>query len=70
MNDNNGYSGADLLLAFLAGSVAGAAVALLTAPQSGSIPGCQRGGEEGVQRVLRRERLHVVRRIDVGRSAT
>jgi gas vesicle protein len=32
---NNGYSGSQLLIAFLAGAAAGAAVALLTAPQSG-----------------------------------
>ncbi len=36
MRDNNCYSGAHLLLAFIAGGVAGAAVALLSAPQSGS----------------------------------
>lgn len=36
MSDNNQYSGAHLLISFLAGAAAGAAVALLTAPQSGS----------------------------------
>jgi len=36
MRDNNCYSGAHLLLAFLAGGIAGAAVALLAAPQSGT----------------------------------
>ena len=35
MRDNNCYSGAHVLLAFLAGGIAGAAVALLAAPQSG-----------------------------------
>lgn len=35
MRDDNCYGGAHLLLAFLAGGVAGAAVALLSAPQSG-----------------------------------
>jgi gas vesicle protein len=33
---NNNYSGAHLIIAFLAGAAAGAAVALLTAPQAGS----------------------------------
>jgi gas vesicle protein len=36
MNDGNRYGGAHLLIAFLTGCAAGAAVALLTAPQSGS----------------------------------
>jgi gas vesicle protein len=36
MRDDNSYSGAHLLLAFVAGAVAGACVTLLTAPQSGS----------------------------------
>ena len=36
MRDNNCYSGAHLLLAFIAGGVAGAVVALLAAPQSGT----------------------------------
>jgi gas vesicle protein len=36
MNDNNCYGGAHLLLAFIAGGLAGAAVALLSAPQSGA----------------------------------
>ena len=35
MNDGNRYGGAHLLIAFLTGCAAGAAVALLTAPQSG-----------------------------------
>ena len=35
MSDNGRYGGAHLLIAFLAGAAAGAAVALLTAPQSG-----------------------------------
>jgi gas vesicle protein len=35
MRDDNCYSGAHLLLAFIAGGIAGAAVALLSAPQSG-----------------------------------
>jgi gas vesicle protein len=35
MSDTNGYGGAHLLIAFLAGTVAGAAVAYLTAPGSG-----------------------------------
>ena len=36
MKDDNSYSGAHLLIAFLAGAAAGATVALLAAPQSGS----------------------------------
>ena len=36
MSEHNGYSGAQVLLAFLAGAATGAGVALLTAPQSGS----------------------------------
>jgi gas vesicle protein len=36
MREDNSYSGAHVLLAFVAGAVTGAAVALLTAPQSGS----------------------------------
>ena len=36
MTDNNSYSGAHLLLAFIAGGIAGAAIALLAAPQSGT----------------------------------
>ncbi len=35
MSDQNRYGGAHLLLAFVAGAAAGAAVALLTAPKSG-----------------------------------
>ena len=35
MNSDNGVSGAQLMLAFLAGAVTGAAVALLATPQSG-----------------------------------
>jgi len=35
MSENDRYGGAHLLIAFLAGAAAGAAVALLTAPQSG-----------------------------------
>jgi len=35
MSRNDGYSGAHLMLAFIAGAVGGAAVALLTAPQPG-----------------------------------
>ena len=35
MSDNSGYSGAHLMLAFIAGAVGGVAVALLTAPQAG-----------------------------------
>lgn len=35
MSENGRYSGAHLLVAFVAGAAAGAAVALLTAPQSG-----------------------------------
>lgn len=34
-NDNGRYSGAHILIAFIAGAAAGAVVALLTAPQSG-----------------------------------
>ena len=36
MKDDNAYTGAHLLIAFLAGAAAGAAVAMLTAPQSGT----------------------------------
>jgi len=36
MRDNNCCSGAHLLLAFIAGGIAGAAVALLAAPQTGT----------------------------------
>ena len=36
MRDDNCYGGAHLLLAFIAGGIAGAAVALLAAPQSGT----------------------------------
>jgi gas vesicle protein len=36
MNEENGYSGAQVLLAFLAGAVVGTSVALLSAPASGS----------------------------------
>ena len=35
MSDQNRYSGAHLMLAFLAGAVGGACAALLSAPQSG-----------------------------------
>lgn len=35
MNENGKYGGAHLLIAFVAGAAAGAAVALLTAPKSG-----------------------------------
>ena len=50
MNDDNRYSGAHLLLAFLAGGLTGAAVALLAAPQSGTetrdtIRGLARGAQ-------------------------
>lgn len=36
MRDDNCYSGAHLLIAFIAGGIAGAAVALLAAPQTGT----------------------------------
>jgi gas vesicle protein len=36
MNEGNGYNGAQILLAFLAGAVVGTTVALLSAPHSGS----------------------------------
>ena len=36
MSENNGFSGAQLLFAFLGGAAAGGVVALLTAPQSGA----------------------------------
>lgn len=36
MSEENGYSGVQVLLAFLAGAVTGACVALLAAPQSGT----------------------------------
>jgi gas vesicle protein len=50
MRDDNCYSGAHLLLAFIAGGIAGAAVALLSAPQSGpetrdSIRGLAKGAQ-------------------------
>ena len=35
MSENSKYGGAHLLIAFVAGAAAGAAVALLTAPKSG-----------------------------------
>ena len=35
MSEENRYGGAHLMLAFLAGAISGACVALLTAPQSG-----------------------------------
>ena len=35
MSESNRYSGAHILIAFLAGAAAGAAVAYLTAPRSG-----------------------------------
>ena len=35
MNNHNGISGGQLMLAFIAGAVTGAAVALLASPQSG-----------------------------------
>ena len=36
MSEGNGYSSGQILLAFLAGALTGAGVALLSAPQSGS----------------------------------
>jgi gas vesicle protein len=36
MSEGNGYSGAQVVLAFLAGALTGTCVALLAAPQSGS----------------------------------
>ena len=36
MRDDNCYSGAHLLIAFIAGGIAGAVVALLAAPQTGT----------------------------------
>lgn len=36
MNEKNGFTGGQMLLAFLGGAAAGAAVALLTAPRSGA----------------------------------
>ena len=36
MNENPGFSGGQVLMAFLGGAAAGAVVALLTAPQSGA----------------------------------
>ena len=36
MNQDQGYSGSQVLLAFMAGAMVGTCVALLTAPQSGS----------------------------------
>lgn len=56
MREDNSYSGAHLLLAFVAGAVAGAAVTLLTAPQSGSetrdsIRGWAREGQAGAARL-------------------
>lgn len=35
MSDQGGYSGSQVLMAFLGGAAAGAAIALLTAPKSG-----------------------------------
>jgi gas vesicle protein len=56
MREDNSYSGAHVLLAFVAGAVTGAAVALLTAPQSGSetrgdLRGWAREGQAGVSRL-------------------
>ncbi len=56
MREDNSYSGAHLLLAFVVGAVTGAAVALLTAPQSGSetresIRGWAREGRETAARL-------------------
>ena len=56
MRDDNCYSGAHLLLAFVAGGIAGAAVALLAAPQSGNetrdtIRGLARGAQGKAVRV-------------------
>ena len=36
MHENTGFSGSQVLLAFVGGAAAGAVVALLTAPQSGA----------------------------------
>ncbi len=36
MNDNNGFSGTQMIFAVLGGAVAGAAVAMLTTPKSGA----------------------------------
>ena len=36
MNENTGFSGMQILMAFAGGAAAGAVVALLTAPQSGA----------------------------------
>lgn len=60
MSEDRGHSGASLLLAFLAGAVAGAAVAWLTAPKTGrdlrdSVRSWARGtrGREAAERVAR-----------------
>jgi gas vesicle protein len=36
MNETSGFSGGQIMLAFVGGAMAGAVVALLTAPQSGA----------------------------------
>jgi len=36
MSDSSGFSGGQILAAFIGGAVAGGAIALLTAPQSGA----------------------------------
>lgn len=36
MNENNGFTGGQIALAFAGGAAAGAIIALLTAPQSGA----------------------------------
>ena len=56
MSETNGYSGGQLLLAFLGGAASGAAVALLTAPRSGAetrqlIGGAASSGKDAVKRI-------------------
>jgi gas vesicle protein len=58
MSDHSHYSGAHLLIAFLAGAAAGAAVALLTAPAPGreareSVRGWAKDAQGRVERVPR-----------------
>jgi gas vesicle protein len=56
MTEKNGFTGGQMLLAFLGGAAAGAAVALLTAPRSGAetrqlIGSTATSGKEAAKRI-------------------
>lgn len=56
MTENNGYTGGQMLFAFLGGAAAGAAVGLLTAPRPGSetrqlIGGAAVSGKDAAKRI-------------------